>query len=73
MIPSTVTAVRGETDDVTPVVLLVSAGAALVALAGLTAVGERRRGGRAGTVVLAGLFFPVSWIVWHAHDEVRSS
>lgn len=53
----------------TPWVLLLVPVAALVALAVLTGVGERRRGGRAGVAVAAGAFFPIAWIVWYARDE----
>ena len=35
----------------------------------LTAVGERKRGGRPVTAVLAGLFFPVAWTAWYVRDE----
>jgi hypothetical protein len=35
----------------------------------LTAVGERKRGGRPVTVVVAGLFFPVTWTAWYVRDE----
>lgn len=45
----------------------------LVALGSLTAVGQRRRGGRLAVVVIAGLFFPVAWIGWYARDERRTS
>jgi hypothetical protein len=44
--------------------------AAVGALAGLTAIGERRRGGRFAVAILAGLFFPLAWVAWYAHDEL---
>lgn len=55
------------------IVVLLSAGAVMVSLAALTAVGERRRGGRLPVAVLAGLFFPLAWIAWYARDELRTS
>jgi hypothetical protein len=48
------------------VVLL--AGPVLLLMA-LTAVGERKRGGRPVTAVVAGLFFPVTWTAWYVRDE----
>jgi hypothetical protein len=48
-----------------------AAGAVVLALAGLTAVGERRRGHGTGVAVVAGLFFPVTWVAWYLRDEVR--
>ena len=44
---------------------------AMVALGLLTSLGERRRGARAVVVPLAGLLFPVTWVVWYARDELR--
>ncbi|MDN4161968.1 hypothetical protein [Nocardioides abyssi] len=46
------------------------AGAVVLALAGLTAVGERRRGHGAGVALVAGVFFPVTWVAWYVRDEV---
>ncbi|GAA1146759.1 hypothetical protein GCM10009606_27070 [Nocardioides aquiterrae] len=43
--------------------------AVVIGLASLTAIGEHRRGGRPAVVVIAGLFFPLAWIAWYAHDE----
>lgn len=57
----------------TLIVVLLSAGAVMVSLAALTAVGERRRGGRLPVAVLAGLFFPLAGIAWYARDELRTS
>jgi preprotein translocase subunit Sec61beta len=54
------------------VVLLIGV-AVLVALATLTAMGERRRGGRLAVAVAAGVFFPLAWIAWYARDEMRDS
>lgn len=51
--------------------LLVTGAAVLIALAALTAVGERRRGGRLVVAVIAGLLFPLAWIAWYARDELR--
>lgn len=53
------------------IVVLVLLAAGIVALAVLTALGEHRRGGRLGVAVLAGLFFPVAWMVWYSRDELR--
>lgn len=58
----------------TPLVSAVLVAAVMVvALAALTAAGQRRRGGRLALVVLAGLFFPVAWITWYAHDTWQAS
>lgn len=35
----------------------------------LTAMGSRRRGNGVALTALAGVFFPISWIVWYLHDE----
>ena len=43
--------------------------APLLPLAVLTAFGERRRAGGLASAVVAGLFFPVTWIVWYLRDE----
>jgi hypothetical protein len=43
----------------------------VVAIAVLTAIGERRRGGGPAVAVLAGLFFPVAWAVWYSHDKAE--
>ncbi|SDC68208.1 hypothetical protein [Nocardioides lianchengensis] len=56
------------------VVLSGLAGAALlglVSLAVLTASGARRRGRSVPRAVLAGLFFPLTWIAWHVADRDR--
>lgn len=47
-----------------------TAGAVVLALAGLTAAGERRRGHGPGVALVAGLFFPVTWVAWYLRDEV---
>jgi hypothetical protein len=47
--------------------------AMVVALATLTAVGERRRGGRFAIVVIAGLFFPLAWVAWYRRDVLHQS
>ena len=52
--------------------MLLLMAAIVVALGSLTAMGERRRGGRAVVVVLAGVFFPLAWIGWYARDELRA-
>lgn len=41
----------------------------VMAVMGLTAVGERRRGHGMVLVVAAGLFFPVTWAAWYLRDE----
>ena len=38
-------------------------------LAGLTSVGARRRGAGVAAALLAGVVFPVTWVVWYARDE----
>jgi hypothetical protein len=35
----------------------------------LTALGERRRSRRWSVAVVAGLFFPVTWVAWYLRDE----
>jgi hypothetical protein len=57
-----------------PSVLLVLTlvGLAVVALMVLTGRGQRQRGGAAGTVLLAGAFFPVTWVVWYVADRRRA-
>ncbi len=58
----------------TPLISAVLVAAALVvALGALTALGQRRRGGGLALAVLAGLFFPVAWITWYAHDTWQAS
>lgn len=51
---------------VVPVLVLVLG---LLALALLTGVGERRRGAGGALVIVAGLFFPLAWLVWYLRDE----
>ncbi len=41
----------------------------VMALAALTAQGERRRGASLPVVVGAGLFFPVAWVGWYVRDR----
>lgn len=53
-------------------VALLAAVAFVVALAILTAIGERRRGGRLAVVLLAGVFFPVAWIAWYRRDAMHA-
>jgi hypothetical protein len=52
-------------------VLLVACLAAVpfIALMLLTGRGQRRRGGGAAVVVPAGVFFPVTWVVWYLVDR----
>jgi len=55
--------------------MILVAVAALVLLGGvlalvvLTGVGARRRGQTALPASLAGVFFPVTWVVWYLRDE----
>ncbi len=51
------------------VVGVVVLGAGLLWLAVLTGLGEHRRGASAPLVALAGLFFPITWLVWYLKDE----
>ena len=44
-------------------------GLTVLAVAALTAAGERRRGGRIPLAVLAGVCFPVTWVVWYVRDQ----
>lgn len=55
------------TPEVAAVALVM--GAALLALMGLTATGERRRGHGIALVLAAGFFFPITWVVWYLRDE----
>ncbi|GAA4718799.1 hypothetical protein [Nocardioides conyzicola] len=50
------------------VVLLVVVLAGLVAFAALTALGERRRGGSPAVALVAGVFFPLTWMAWYVRD-----
>jgi hypothetical protein len=40
-----------------------------VALAGLTAMGARRRGAGIPISAVAGVCFPFTWVVWYLRDE----
>ena len=53
---------------VTVVLSLVLAGGSL-ALVILTGLGAHRRGLGGLPASLAGLFFPVTWVVWYLRDE----
>jgi hypothetical protein len=53
---------------VTVVLSLVLAGG-LLALVILTGLGAHRRGLAGLPASLAGLFFPVTWVVWYLRDE----
>lgn len=35
----------------------------------LTAIGARRRGNRMALALLAGLAYPVTWVIWYVRDE----
>lgn len=52
-----------------PAIAVLALGAVLLTLMGLTSAGERRRGGGLGVTVAAGIFFPITWVVWHLRDE----
>jgi hypothetical protein len=52
---------------VVAVVLVIVAG--LLALMALTAQGASRRGSAVMPSLLAGLFFPVTWVAWYVRDE----
>lgn len=54
------------TPEVAAVALVM--GAALLALMGLTATGERRRGRGIALVLAAAFFFPITWVVWYLRD-----
>ena len=41
----------------------------VLALPTLTALGARRRGCTLPGAVLAGLCFPLTWVVWYVHDS----
>ncbi len=68
-----VVAIRGATDDTGPVFLPALLVLPLLLLATLTALGERRRGARGTTCLVAGLFFPVTWVAWYVRDELRAT
>jgi hypothetical protein len=51
------------------VIALAIGGTLLVGLVGLTALGQHRRGRGPLAAILAGIFFPVTWMVWYFHDE----
>ena len=66
-------AIRAATGDTGPVFLLAALPVLpVLLLAALTAAGERRRGARATTCLVAGLFFPVTWVAWYVRDELRA-
>ena len=50
-------------------VLFAPVAAVWLALGILTALGERERGGGVPVAVLAGLAFPLTWIIWYVLDE----
>ncbi len=60
-----------DTHIVDPLPLIGAAigAAALLTLPTLTAMGARRRGLRVYESLLAGVFFPLTWVVWYVHDE----
>ncbi|MDT9592537.1 hypothetical protein RDV89_05625 [Nocardioides zeae] len=54
-----------------PVLVLITAVPALavLALAVLTAIGARRRGGGWPVVVASGALFPLAWVAWYLVDD----
>jgi hypothetical protein len=44
----------------------------VVALMALTGRGQLGRGGRVATALLAGVFFPVTWVAWYVVDRRRA-
>lgn len=51
------------------VLALVVGATAVVGPMALTALGQHRRALVVPASIVAGLFFPVTWIVWYLHDE----
>lgn len=64
-------ALSGQIGNTHAMVILGGAvlGAIVLAVAALTALGERRRGGRVPTAVVAGICFPVTWVTWYVRDQ----
>jgi hypothetical protein len=62
-----------DSRDMTPagIIVLLIAVASVVALASVTAIGQRRRGAGLAVVIAAGLFFPLAWIGWYTRDELQ--
>ena len=49
--------------------IAIALGVGALVLAVLTGLGEHRRGASLPVVVVAGLFFPVTWFAWYFRDE----
>lgn len=49
--------------------LMVGFAAVLAAVMAATAIGARRRGAGPASAVLAGVFFPATWIAWYDADR----
>ena len=64
-----VATVREHGGMVMVMVGIVVLGAVLLSLPVLTGLGEHRRGANAPAVLVAGLFFPITWLVWYLKDE----
>jgi hypothetical protein len=52
-----------------PLELILALAAPFGALIVLTGVGQRKRGAHPMTAVVAGAFFPLTWMVWYVRDE----
>ena len=56
----------------TGIMVIVSAvviGIIVLAVVTLTAAGSRRRGTGISLAVVAGLCFPITWVVWYLRDQ----
>lgn len=51
------------------IVVLLFGASVLIAVMGLTTIGARRRGRGLMVALLAGLLFPIAWVVWYLRDE----
>jgi hypothetical protein len=51
------------------ITMVVACGVGVLAIAGFTAAGSRRRGAGIPMAALAGLCFPVTWAAWYVRDE----
>lgn len=60
---------RSERHSGVVILAVVLVASPLLLLAVLTAIGERRRGAPLPIVVVAGIFFPVTWVTWYVRDE----
>ena len=51
------------------IISIVVLGSIVLAFATLTAVGSRRRGAHISLAILAGVCFPVTWVIWYVRDQ----